>query len=611
VIKLNDLSKEYSGRILFHEVNFSINAGERIGLIGRNGSGKSTILKLLISDIEADSGTIVTPNNYRVSMLDQYIQFSQESVLAECCLVLSEDEKYDDYKAKKILSGLGFSELDMQKHPDEFSGGYQIRINLAKCLLEKPDLLLLDEPTNYLDIVSMRWLKGFLITYPSELILITHDRQFMNDVCTHTVGIHRQKLKKIKGSTDTYKEKIKIEEEVHEKSRINQEKKVKEIEAFVNRFRAKASKATMVSSRVKMLERMKEFEQLADTASMNFKFNYKKFNAKKILSAKDLEFGYSKENILFNNLTFDILKKERVGIIGKNGKGKSTLLNLLSGDLNPLAGQLDFHPAVQTGFFGQTNISRLSPTNTIAEEIGSVDTSLTTTQIRNICGTMMFSGDDATKKISVLSGGEKSRVLLGKILTKECNLLLLDEPTNHLDQESVEAMTEQLLQFQGSLIFVTHSEWLLRKLATKLILFHEDNALVFHGGYDEFLQKIGWDSEEENNSSKKNKKLSSKEIKKLRADLVVEKSKALKPLTGEKEKLEEEIIKAEQDLKNSQDQIVEMVEKSKSSEIQEVSILIKKLELKIESSFEKLEEIEEKILDLEKSFGDRLSQIIV
>ncbi len=610
MIKLNDVSKEYGGRILFDEVNFSINAGERIGLIGRNGSGKSTLLKLFVNEISADSGTIHTPNNYKVSMLNQYIKFSEETVLAECCLSLSEQEQYDDYKAQKILSGLGFSETDMLKNPNDFSGGYQIRINLAKCLLERPDLLLLDEPTNYLDIVSMRWLKNFLISYPAELILITHDRLFMNEVCTHTVGIHRQKLKKIKGSTETYKLKVAEEELVHEKSRINQEKKVKEIEAFVNRFRAKASKASMVSSRVKMLEKMKEYEQLADSASMNFRFNYKPFSAKKILSASDLEFGYSKENILFKNLSFDVLKKERIGIVGKNGKGKSTLLNLLSHDLTPLSGSIDFHPSVETGFFGQTNISRLSPDNTIAQEIGSVSSALTTTEVRNICGTMMFSGDDATKKISVLSGGEKSRVLLGKILTKDCNLLLLDEPTNHLDQESVEAMTEQLLLFEGSLLFVTHSEWLLRKLATKLIVFHEDNAQIFHGSYDDFLEKIGWDNEEDIKIVKKKNKLSTKEVKKLRAQLVAEKSKTLKPLIAKRDELEAGIIKAEDELKVSQEKIIEFVKLEKSSKIQEISKMINELQIFIETNFEKLEKIEDKIGQSDKEFQDRLGLLI-
>lgn len=610
MIKLNDLSKEYGGRILFHEVNFSINAGERIGLIGRNGSGKSTLLKLLVNEILADSGSIQTPNNYKVSMLSQYIKFTEKSVLAECCLSLSEEEKYDDYKAQKILSGLGFSEEDMGKSPNEFSGGYQIRINLAKCLLERPDLLLLDEPTNYLDIVSMRWLKNFLISYPSELILITHDRLFMNEVCTHTVGIHRQKLKKIKGSTDTYKEKVAEEELVHEKSRLNQEKKVKEIDAFVNRFRAKASKASMVSSRVKMLERMKEYEQLADSASMNFKFNYKPFSAKKILSTESLEFGYTLENILFKDLSFDVLKKERIGIVGKNGKGKSTLLNLLSHDLSPISGKLNYHPAVEIGFFGQTNISRLSDNNTIAQEIGCVDSSLTTTEVRNICGTMMFGGDDATKKISVLSGGEKSRVLLGKILTKDCNLLLLDEPTNHLDQESVEAMTEQLLLFEGSLLFVTHSEWLLRKLATKLIVFHEDNAEVFHGSYDEFLEKIGWGSEDDQKIVKKKTKLSSKDIKRMRAELVVEKSKTLKPLIKQRRELEESVIEAEEKLKKSQDEIIQLVQMEKSQEIQVISKQISELENIIESNFESLEVLEEKISLLKKQYQERLESII-
>ncbi len=610
MIKFNDVSKEFGGRILFDEVDFAVNPGERVGLIGRNGSGKSTLFKLITGELEVDSGEIQVPNHFRVAMLDQYIKFSEKSVLKECCLALSDEEKFDDYKAEKILSGLGFSDEDMKKDPQSFSGGFQIRINLVKCLLKKPDLLLLDEPTNYLDIVSMRWLKSFLISYPAQLILITHDREFMNDVCTHTVGIHRKKLKKIKGSTYTYKEKIAEEELVHENSRLNQEKKKKEIEAFITRFRAKASKATLVSSRVKMLERMQEYDELENISNMNFKFNLKPFNTKRFFKVEDLSFGYEENKILFKKLNFELLKGERVGIIGKNGKGKSTLLNLLSKDLIPVSGELNFHDAVETGFFGQTNISRLNNENTIAEEIASMDTSLTTTQIRNICATMMFTGDDAAKKIKVLSGGEKSRVLLGKILTKPCNLLLLDEPTNHLDQESVEAMSEQLLKFEGGLVFVTHSEWLLKQLATKLVVFHEDNAEVFHGTYDEFLEKIGWGDETLKEKKEEKVKLSHREIKRLKAELITKKSHDLRPLKSRKEILEKEIDANEKKLKKSQEDIVSFVNEGKSKEIQDCSILIKALEDKIENDFEELVELEEKIALIEEEYRHNLEELL-
>jgi ATP-binding cassette subfamily F protein 3 len=497
MIQAKNLSKHFGGQELFDRVSFQLGGRERVGLVGRNGSGKSTLFKLILGELSVDSGEITIPKGYRLGALEQHIHFTKPTVLEECIQVLDPDD-FLEHEAEKILFGLGFSDEDMQKDPKSFSGGYQIRINLTKVLLQAPNLLLLDEPTNYLDIVSMRWLKSFLKNFPGEIMLITHDREFMDDVVTHTMGLHRQQLKKIKGDTAKFYEQVLQDEEMYEKTRENLDKKRKEMEAFVERFKAKASKAAQAQSRMKALQKMSTMDKLSDVDVLGFRFRFIECPGKQIAEIKHLAFSYDgdKENTLFHNLSFPINREDRIGIIGKNGKGKSTLLNVIGGMFDPVLGKVTYHPSAQVGHFGQTNINRLNMENTIVEEIQEENSNLSISGVRNICGTMMFEGDLAKKKIKVLSGGERARVLLGKILAKPANLLLLDEPTNHLDMESIESLTEEIGSFPGAVVIVTHSEIMLRNLATKLIIFHNGNAELFNGTYDEFLEKIGWESEE-------------------------------------------------------------------------------------------------------------------
>jgi ATP-binding cassette subfamily F protein 3 len=495
VLKINQLSKSYFARELFADVSLQMNAGERLGLVGRNGHGKTTLFRLILGQEEPDSGEITIPRNYRIGHLEQHLHFSQPTILEEAALGLPEEESHSMYKVKAILFGLGFSESDLAKAPQEFSGGFQIRINLAKLLLSESNLLLLDEPTNYLDITSVRWISRFLSNFKGELILISHDRGFMDSVTTHTAVIHRQKLRKFEGGTAKAYAQIVLEDEIHEKTRANEEKKRAQAEAFINRFRAQASKAKLVQSRIKMLERLPKLDELADIESLDFEFRHARFNAKTLLQARDLSFGYTPGHLLFGHMNLTIAARDKFGVIGNNGKGKSTLLNVISGGLKPVTGEIRIHPDTRLGYFGQTNIQRLNPKLTIEEEIEQANPALTRTEVRNICGAMMFGGDLALKKVAVLSGGERSRTLLGKILACPSNLLLLDEPNNHLDMESIDALIESLENFPGAVLIVTHNERILRALATKLIVFHRGRVDVFHSGYDEFLEKIGWEEE--------------------------------------------------------------------------------------------------------------------
>jgi len=319
----------------------------------------------------------------------------------------------------------------------------------------------------------------------------------MDSVSTHIIGLTRKRLRKYQGDTAKFYEQVAISDEMYEQTRLNQEKKKKELQGFVDRFGAKASKAAQAQSRAKQIEKMETLEKLSDENSLGFKFHYKDCPGKVILEAKDLSFAYSGEasEDLFSKLSISIGRHDKVGIIGKNGKGKSTLLNVLAGELVAREGEITTHPGISVGHFGQTNIERLHEDNTIEVEIGESNPELSFAQVRNICGTMMFESDLAKKKISVLSGGEKSRVMLGKILAYKSNLLLLDEPTNHLDMDSIETLTNEIVKFKGAVIVVTHSEMMLRAVATKLIVFRKGHAEFYDGTYDEFLEKIGWEED--------------------------------------------------------------------------------------------------------------------
>ncbi len=596
MLQVNDLTLSFDGQVLLKEISFIIHSGERVGLVGRNGSGKTTIFKLLTGEMEPDSGRIIIPKNYTIGYLKQHLKFEEPTVLQEACLGLKPDEQDQVWKAEKILTGLGFSEDELYKSPSEFSGGYQVRLNLAKVLLGEPHLLLLDEPTNYLDIVSIRWLTKFLQRWKNELMIITHDRDFMNSVTTHTLGIHRQRAKKIEGDTAKLFEQIAVEEDVYEKTRQKEQKKRDEAMEFINRFRALAARAALVQSRIKALEKMGTKEALANITEMGFRFNSVEFNAQYIMRAENITFGYTPERILINDLSIEIAKEDRICVIGKNGKGKSTLLRLLAGELEPNSGRMYRHPNCQMGYFGQTNIERLNPDLTIEKEFIKTRPDMNYSDIRKTCGAMMFPGDAALKEISILSGGEKSRVSLGKILLSPTNMLLLDEPTNHLDVESCDSMIAALDEFPGAVIIVTHSEMFLHHLANRLIVFNEDKAFVFEGTYQDFLDRVGWEDEPKVNKEKK----AAKEKKKQEA-LEADYNKKNKTLHSKIAKLEKHIDDEETALEAINLRIAEGTGKLSGEEIQKLSIQSHKHQQGLETGYKDLEALIAELDVLDKS----------
>ncbi len=609
MIQLNNISKSFATKELFSDINFRLNSKDRVGLVGRNGSGKSTLFKLILGEIEPDSGEVLIPKNYKIGALSQHLHFSQKTIRDEVSLVLSDDAKYDTYRVEKILFGLGFSQEDLDKEPLFFSGGYQIRINLAKLLVAEPNMLLLDEPTNYLDIVSLRWLESFLRTFEGEVILITHNRDFMDKITTHTMGIVRKKVSLISGDTHKFYEQLKLNDELYVKQKISQDKKIKELEEFIAKNRARASTAALAQSKIKQLEKIEKLDDIGADSTLNFDFNFKETPAKNLLHVEGLSFGFDAKKSLFEDISFVLKKGECLGIIGKNGKGKSTLLNVLAGKLKPKSGEIKMHPSVSYEHFGQTNINHLNLNNTVFEEIYSSNTKLSTPVAKSICGAMMFSGESSDKKISLLSGGEKSRVMLGKILASEVNLLFLDEPTNHLDMESIESLTKAIKNFKGSVVIVTHSEELLRSVADRLVVFAKDGAEVFDGGYDLFLEKIGWEEEEVVKKEKKAPKSNQYENKKIRAALVQERNSKTKGLKKEIEELENEIIQTEEALESNQKELIQLSNQGESSKIIDFYKTIALQEEKIEKSFERLEIVQSKFDDICSKYEGKIAEL--
>jgi ATP-binding cassette subfamily F protein 3 len=595
MIQLTNLSKSFGGQSLFKDVNLKLNSNQKIGFVGRNGSGKSTLFKIILGEEEYDSGDLSIPKNYMIGTLRQHLVFTEPTVREECALVLPEGEEWNFYKIEKLLFGLGFSESDLDKDPMSFSGGYQIRINLVKLLATEPNMLLLDEPTNYLDILSLRWLRGFIREFDGEVILITHDRDFMDSVTTHTMGVQRKSLHLVTGDSYKYYGTLELADETYEKTKANQDKKRKDLEEFVARNKARASTAALAQSKQKELDKMDDMEDLVTDTNLSFKFNYKETPSKVLFRAVNLGFGYNPEEPLFQNITFAMEKGKRLAIIGKNGKGKSTLLNYIAGEMKEQQGSLEYHPSTNFAHFGQTNIERLNTKVTVVEEIASMSKEIGIPQARNIAGRMMFSGELGDKKVEVLSGGERSRVMLGKIIAAPANMLFLDEPTNHLDMQSIDALADAIDNFEGSLIMVTHSEMLLRRLADALIIFHKGGAEYFDGTYNEFLEKIGWEEEEGAVKVKKAKpKINHKERKKLRKAVTVARNEVRKPYTKEIKLCEDKIEILEADIAVKNEALEKASNEGNNDEIMNFSKEVGAIQKEIDACFERLEVASEK-----------------
>ncbi len=613
MIVVENLTKGFGSQVLFEGVNFKINARERVGLVGRNGHGKTTFFRLLSGDEHPEKGALRIPKHYQIGHISQHLDFRGNTVLEEGMQGLSDHDINHSWKVEKILSGLGFSQKQMQMHPSEFSGGYQVRINLAKVLVSEPNLLLLDEPTNYLDITAIRWMERFLKSWPSELILVTHDRSLMDNIVTHIVGIHRKKMRKIAGNTGKYYAQIAQDEEVYEKTRINDQRRQKEIELFISRFRAKARLANMVQSRIKTLAKLEKKDKLMAASNLDFSFKSKSFKGKWVMGAKELSFSYNSDIPLIKDFNINIGAHDRICIVGKNGSGKTTLLKLLAKVLSPKSGQISSHPNVTQGFFEQTNVKSLVDDRTVEEEILYTHKDVDRQIARNISGAMMFEGDNALKKVQVLSGGEKSRVMLGKILVTPVNLLLLDEPSNHLDMESCDALLAALDSFTGAMVMVTHNEMFLHALAKRLIVFKNEEVSLFEGSYQRFLEKSGWEDEDKASKLAKQEGTSEKQdrksIRKNRSKIIATRSKVLRPIKKQITKVEQHIEKLEKDLDRFNDQMQNASQAGDGIKISELSKSIHDSQTTINILFDNLEKLTNDLEKQEALFEKRIKQL--
>ena len=523
MIYLQNLHKQFGSKIILKNINFHLRPGERVGLVGENGTGKTTLFRIMMNTESSDSGKIVFRKGAQAATLEQELNAYSGSVLERvisgnhslqvirrkmddlekkmCSKPTSEAatshygklqhqfEQLNGYelepRACAILSGLGFSNDKLKKPLNEFSGGWRMRVEMARLLLQNPDILLLDEPTNHFDLKSVEWLEGFLKKYDGSLLLISHDRRFLNNLVTRIVELDRGVLTSYSGDYNDF-ERLKKEREAQLVSEsMNQQKRISEIERFIERFRAKNTKATQVQSRIKMLNKMERIETMTDTKTVGFRFPQPVRTGRISMELEKIEKSYG-NNIVYQNFSIRIERGWKVALVGENGAGKSTLIKLLAGIVPHDSGQIQLGHNVTRSYYAQHQADTLDPKKTVLESIDELSHNLLRTQIRTILGSFLFSGDDVNKKISVLSGGERSRLSLARMLASPSSLLLLDEPTNHLDMRSCEVLSAALADYEGTLCVISHDRFFLDGFVNRVWEIKQGSVSEYIGNYSDY-----------------------------------------------------------------------------------------------------------------------------
>jgi ATP-binding cassette subfamily F protein 3 len=527
MISANSISKFFGQQDLFKEISFHLNPGERIGLVGPNGAGKTTLLKILLGEVEPDSGQVHVKKGLRIGFLPQeVIQLKGKTVLGQVMEVegalktiqteyreisrrlekekdpnltwelakrqsqlLDELERMGAYhfesRAKQVLAGLGFQEHEYALPVEKLSGGWMMRVALARLLLAQPDLLLLDEPTNHLDLDSLLWLENFLSGTSSALLLISHDRAFLDRVVEKILEIDQGTMTSYPGNYSRYLEEKAKRRQIQEASFRHQEERIKQIEDFIARNRTRKDRAKQVQSRIKMLEKMERIVPPGAEERVSFRFPASARSGKVVLDFSGLGKSFGSHH-LYQDVHFNILSGDKVAILGPNGEGKSTLLKLMAGLETPDSGECLLGHNVTIGYFAQHQLEQLTGNLTVWEEARSIAGDRTQGDLRNLLAAFLFRNQDIQKKVSVLSGGEKSRLVILKILLQAPNLILLDEPTNHLDIPSRDVLEEALRSFEGTVLIITHDRHLINALANKVIYIREDRVELFPGNYSDF-----------------------------------------------------------------------------------------------------------------------------
>jgi len=524
MISVSNISYFIGGRPLYENASMFVKPNDKIGLIGLNGRGKSTLLKIINGELTLDAGTISKSGDCTIGFLNQDLLSYQtdDSILAVAMAAFKEvvdierqieviikkleteyadtlveklsklQEKYDHLggytiqsKAEEVLEGIGFATADLHRPLKEFSGGWRMRVMLAKLLLEKPSLLMLDEPTNHLDLPSIEWVENYLRNYDGAVMVVSHDRMFLDNVITKTVEVTQQQLVTYEGNYSHYLEEKELRQEIQKNSFENQQQKIRQTERFIERFRAKATKSRQVQSRVKALERMDLIEDVVDdTAAVNFKFKFNQQPGRFIVTLNHVSKSYGSLEIL-KDTSISIERGDKIALIGANGKGKSTLLRIIS-NTEPIDGERTLGYNVIQAFFAQHQLESLHVENEILDELKQAGSGKTEQELRGVLGCFLFSDEDVFKKIKVLSGGEKSRVALAKTLISEANFLLLDEPTNHLDFISENILIQALQQYKGSFVVVSHNRHFISRIANKIWYIEDKKIKEYPGTYDEY-----------------------------------------------------------------------------------------------------------------------------
>ena len=498
MLSIDHLSMEFASRPVLDDISFLINRKERIALVGKNGAGKTTLLRLIAGEYQPTAGRISKETDMTIGYLPQVMLFQDDRTLRDEVMTICtkgqstmykgvEDEARFIAEMDRTVIGLGFERKDFDRPCSEFSGGWRMRIELAKILLRHPDLLLLDEPTNHLDIESIQWLEDFLKTSPSAVLMVSHDRAFIDNVCNRTIEIT---LGRIYDYNVNYSRFVELRKERHEqqvRAYQNQQKMIQDTEEFIERFRYKATKAVQVQSRIKQLEKLERLEvDLEDTSRLNLRFPPAPRSGDFPLIVEELRKDFGEHNV-FHDVTFTIRRGEKVAFVGKNGEGKTTLVKCIMGQLDYL-GTLKIGHNVKIGYFAQNQAALLDENLTVFETIDYVAVGDIRTKIRDILGAFMFGGEASEKKVKVLSGGERSRLAMIRLLLEPCNLLILDEPTNHLDMPSKDVLKAALKDFNGTLICVSHDRDFLDGLVTKVYEFGGGRVKEHLGGIYDFLR---------------------------------------------------------------------------------------------------------------------------
>ncbi|MBN9336593.1 MAG: ATP-binding cassette domain-containing protein, partial [Chryseobacterium sp.] len=532
MISAQGLGLHHAGNYLFRDVNFTIKKDDKIGLVGKNGAGKSTLLKILSGEINFYEGTVVPEGNITIGFLKQDLDFVKgRTVWDETMqayeqinamkneledvnhqLAIRTDYESDAYSdlivrmtelndllmnhdaynlegdVEKVLFGLGFKADDFQKITDEFSGGWRMRIELAKLLLQKNDLMLLDEPTNHLDMESIIWLENFLKDYPGSIVLVSHDKQFMTSICNRTFDVNNKKIDDYKANYSKYLELRKERREKLAQAKKNQDAEIKQMEDNINKFRASATKASFAQSLIKKLDKIERIEiDNEDVSKFNIRFQPSVTPGKVIFEAKNLGKAYGDKQI-FDNVDFFIERGDRISLLGQNGQGKTTLAKILAGDIKDYTGEWNLGHNVSIGYFAQNQEEVLTPEKTVLQEAEDSATEETRPRVRDLLGSFLFQGEDVTKKTKVLSGGERNRLALCKLLLRPFNTLIMDEPTNHLDIQSKEIIKLALQKYEGTLIVISHDREFLQGLSDKIFEFRDGKMKEFLGNIDEYLE---------------------------------------------------------------------------------------------------------------------------